>query len=123
VIPLLLTLSTLCQQVQLLHPEVRDTVTITATLVQYKIERDGDVHLILEDSGCTMIAEVDRAHRSLLPHKATTHWRYFGKRVTVTGIGCKDHEHGQVGAAPNGRELHPVLSMLSGNPCTGCATQ
>ena len=31
--------------------------------------------------------------------------------VTVTGIGFFDRIHGQTGVAPNGIELHPVLSI------------
>ena len=32
-------------------------------------------------------------------------------RVEVTGIGFFDRNHGQVGAAPNFVELHPVLAL------------
>jgi hypothetical protein len=31
--------------------------------------------------------------------------------VRITGVGFFDHEHGQIGAAPNQFELHPVLSL------------
>lgn len=33
------------------------------------------------------------------------------RQVTITGIGFYDFTHGQRGAAPNGAELHPVLSI------------
>lgn len=37
-----------------------------------------------------------------------------GKAV-ITGVGFFDEIHGQTGVAPNGIELHPVLSFFSSN--------
>jgi hypothetical protein len=36
-------------------------------------------------------------------------WLYLGGRVTITGVGFWDEDHGQTGVAPNAIELHPVL--------------
>ena len=38
-------------------------------------------------------------------------WTYVNRRALVTGVGFYDALHGQAGAAPNGFELHPVLSI------------
>lgn len=39
-----------------------------------------------------------------------------GIPVTITGIGFFDRPHGQVGRAPNGIEIHPVLDISFGFP-------
>jgi hypothetical protein len=106
------------------------TYRLTNThLRQYKIEADGDIHLVLRDSGGrSMIAEIPygscvptasrwkkaiAASRSnLLSHyRATTSWHYVNRLVTIRGIGYFDPPHGQTGAAPNGIELHPVTGI------------
>jgi hypothetical protein len=37
--------------------------------------------------------------------------------VSVVGIGFWDELHGQVGVAPNGIELHPILAICYGQDC------
>ncbi len=93
-----------------------DTIQVTATLVQYRLEKDGDTHLILNDSGCTMIAELidtSEARRRFdeLIRKPTSRWKQYGGRVRVTGIRFYDHEHGVKGAAGNNVEIHPVTKF------------
>jgi hypothetical protein len=34
--------------------------------------------------------------------------------ITITGVGFFDFYHGQLGMAPNGIELHPVLNIAAG---------
>lgn len=36
-------------------------------------------------------------------------------KVVIEGVGFWGEIHGQTGVAPNGIELHPVLSFSSGN--------
>jgi hypothetical protein len=36
--------------------------------------------------------------------------------VSVTGVGFFDVVHGQMGMAPNGLELHPVLKIVAAGP-------
>ena len=36
-------------------------------------------------------------------------------RVALTGVGFFDRPHGQKGLAPNGIELHPLLSIAKAN--------
>ena len=105
------------------------TYQVTAYLIQYKEESDGDVHLVLKDSsGRSMIAEIpygscvpttSRWKKQIASTRAafssryhvTTSWRYVHRLVDVRGIGYMDPLHGQTGVAPNGVELHPVIYM------------
>ena len=108
---------------------------VRAQLVGYRIEADGDYHLVLRDpqSGATLIgeipmpscvttrgaryaalrAEVDRIGH----HRATRYWwwlDYHGATpptVTISGVGFFDRIHQQDGVARNGVELHPVLGV------------
>jgi hypothetical protein len=96
---------------------------------------DGDVHMVLADEhGHTMIAEaappfctdVDSpwrgqitAVRTLVDHEipmAMMGWRH--QIVSMAGVGYLDSLHGQMGVAPNGIEIHPVLAMCFGKGCT-----
>ena len=94
----------------------QDTVQVTATLTGYRLERDGDIHLILEDSGCTMIAEItpnSPCRDSFIQAfgKPSNRLHQASKIVTVTGLGFWDFPHRQRGAAPNQREIHPVFDI------------
>src|SRR5262249_43728400 len=44
---------------------------------------------------------------------ATTSFKNLIGSITLTGVGFFDLLHGQSGVAPNGIELHPVLSVVS----------
>lgn len=103
------------------------TYAVTALLKQYKVEPDGDIHLIIKDSsGRSMIAELPYVScvpttsrwrtqistaRSTFIHTypVTTSWRYTSRSVTLRGLAFFDVLHGQTGVAPNGIELHPVI--------------
>ena len=96
------------------------------SLLQYKQESDGDVHLVMQDSaGHKMIAElpyspcvpassrwqaVIAAARASITHTCTpsTSWRYVRRTVTLKGLALFDPPHGQSGAAGKGIELHSV---------------
>jgi hypothetical protein len=109
----------------------RQTYRVTATLVKYKLEQDGDVHLVLSDGGKTMIAEspalscthgaqhrwamlVARRKLEGLYGAASDRWRYVGQSVTVAGVLFWDFDHGQSGVATNAVELHPVVGFRAG---------
>src|SRR4051812_26597165 len=106
-------LSSVPAQAKLARPAAADTITVHATLWGYKSEKDGDVHLVVRDSGASMIAEITPEYRDLMASigRVKSKWVLVGRRVIVTGIGHHDRAHGQTGAAPNGREIHPVLSI------------
>ncbi len=102
---------------------------INATLTQYKLESDSDIHLVLQDaSGLTMIAEIPspgcvgsssplasgisnaRAQFQAV-YTPTTSFQTANVPVRITGVGMFDFLHGQTGVAPNGIELHPVIDI------------
>jgi hypothetical protein len=102
--------------------------TIQATLTGFKLEADNDYHLVISDAKRTMIVEIPnpgcvgsgspfRPSISLARANFDSHYvvsssfQSVNVRVIVTGIGFFDRLHGQTGVAPNGVELHPVLSI------------
>lgn len=118
---------------------------VAATLTGYKLEQDGDYHLVIADSnGATMIAEIpdpDFCAGSVWLSQITQARAAFDAKfgpqvaalkilaasltegvpmitkvqvpVTLVGVGFFDRLHGQTGVAPNGVELHPVLSFTA----------
>ncbi len=114
------------------QPVETSVYDVTATLIEYKVEDDGDYHLVLSDqSGRTVIAEIPSvgcssgsafanlvgAARLTFDRKltASTSFQRVSLPVQVRGIGFFDFQHGQTGVAPNAIELHPVLD-ISFNP-------
>ena len=109
------------------------------TLTQYKREGDSDYHLVVKDAaGLTMIVEIPAptcvsggpwaarisAARSAFDGKFTvsSSFQTANLPVTIEGVGFFDLQHGQTGVAPNGLELHAVLSVcFPGSSTSGCA--
>lgn len=103
------------------------TWRVSATVTGYKLETDGDYHVVLSDEhGATMIVEIPSVECSaaspwaaaIATARAVMDTRRPGKKlrhtsipVVVTGVGFFDKIHGQSGVAPNGIELHPVLAI------------
>ncbi len=107
-----------------------ENYTLTADVVAYKLEADRDFHVVVRgQSGKTMIVEFtdpacakgSRGAKQMTAARAAF-LKLIGKptpklkrvkpiRVTVSGVGFFDKMHGQTGVAPNGVELHPVLSV------------
>jgi hypothetical protein len=115
----------------------RTVYRVTALLMMMRREDDSDIHLVLADpklggsmiaefpaSSCTVGADakerkaMDSARDDLaaacggLPASTP---RTLTGTATLTGVGFFDPIHGQAGVAPNGIELHPVLSFTSAN--------
>lgn len=118
------------------HETETTVLKINCNIVGFKRENgDKDIHVIIEDDDTeeTMVAEIPS-------HKCTAiigtsrknqffdlnYWfvenigypsntfKYLKKHipVTITGIGFFDKVHGQVGMATNGREIHPILTIV-----------
>jgi len=105
------------------------TWQLRAYLTQYKVESDGDLHLVLTDStGRHLVAEIPYGScvpsssrwtsqiataRYAMTHNytVTTSWHYVHRLVDVRGLALFDVVHGQTGAASNGIELHPVTGI------------
>jgi len=102
---------------------------ISGHLIMIKREKDKDFHLVVKDNrNRTMILEVPSVEcamgsrfieqikqvRNQLNKRYHIHVRkklVINDDITVTGIGFFDKIHGQEGVAPNGIELHPLLSI------------
>jgi hypothetical protein len=102
---------------------------LNATLTEFKLENDSDIHLVLQDAGgLTMIAEIpspgcvgassplaagitNARSQFQAVYTPTTSFQTVNVPVRVTGVGMFDFLHGQTGVAPNGIELHPVIDI------------
>jgi hypothetical protein len=106
---------------------------IRALLQEMKLEADEDIHLVVGQPGepmLTMIVEfpVGSCTIGASPAKrramgatrlalmracgapSASSFMHLRGTATITGVGFFDVIHGQTGVAPNGIELHPVLS-------------
>jgi hypothetical protein len=112
-------------------------------LRSFKTEKDSDIHLVVADpsdatktmivelpnAGCTRNAgpnsrrRMGAARRALLAACGTPSAGSFHRltgTATITGVAFFDLLHGQTGVAPNGIELHPLLSF---KPQTRCGSR
>ncbi len=100
-------------------------------MIEYKEENDRDFHVVIEDPDTeeTMVVEIvdpdcpDIEYTSryeifqqvrewfIKNFHPTKYFKKTRKLVKLTGVGFFDFLHGQRGMAPNGREIHPVLSI------------
>jgi hypothetical protein len=115
------------------QPSELTTYQLTGTITMAKLEADKDIHVVLSDGKNTMIIEAvspDCAQNSRVLDEITAVRQAVeaqfpavaaGGRedkiavpVTVTGVAFFDRLHRAEGAAPNGIELHPILSFQAG---------
>ena len=116
-----------------LAPLETQVFRVPAILVGLKEEDDGDLHLVIADmndpsrtmiveipsSSCSgacasgHVAEFESARQTVVSRFGPPSPRFqpVSRRVVITGVGFFDFIHGQRGVAPNGVELHPVLSI------------
>jgi hypothetical protein len=116
------------------------TYSLTARVIEFKIEEDRDVHLVIgdpTDPAATMIVEfpdasdckgavgsveadlMRRARGDLLAafgQPGAAGFRPLQGYAALSGVGFFDLLHGQRGVAPNGIELHPVLHIERTEP-------
>ena len=112
-------------------PEEFTVYEVDAYLLAWDNEADRDIHLMLadpEDPRFRMIAEIPdpmcsgvcnsglggqfaEARAALETILAEPNPDDLPVEVTVIGVGFFDRNHGQIGAAPNFMELHPVLEL------------
>ncbi len=101
-------------------PTEMTTFRITGKVIVHKTEADSDIHIALEDTqGNHMIVEATSPScaqgsvvlKQIEEARPTAEAAQIGQTVTVTGVGFFDRLHGQSGVAPNGIELHPILSI------------
>jgi hypothetical protein len=107
------------------------TYVVKCNIREYRVEDDGDYHLVLvslTDTTKTMIGEIPNSFCSSVfasPYasKFAETKTYFEQNIIlkrnktkrgvylIYGIFFYDKIHGQLGVAPNGCELHPILSI------------
>lgn len=110
---------------------------VTAQIVQFKLEEDSDIHLILFDRAHYLIAEMPlgsclpratRDRKAIIRARATfinrcgqptSGWQSLGAVAYISGVGFWDFPHGQSGHAPNYAELHPVTALRIVSGCHG----
>lgn len=119
-------------------PQEEKIVTVQALVLGTEVRSDHDYHIVIaspQDLDVTMIAEIPdptcgipvkyrakiteaRAYFSSHFEKPTTHYKQLPSpaAATITGVIFEDLVHGanggQIGHAPNGIEIHPVLSIV-----------
>ena len=110
---------------------------VRAQIVEYKLERDAAVHLVLYDGKQSYMTAAmpsarclpanGRARRAIegaraffegLCGQARPSWRPLGAVVIIDGVGFWAAPHGQHGHAQNYAELHPVTGVRL---VAGCA--
>jgi hypothetical protein len=110
----------------------RTTYRVRARLVETRREDDQDYHLVISDlrhRAQTMIVEFPalnctrhaRRRKQMTAARAafvracgipsSSSFTSLRGTATITGVGFFDFIHGQTGVAPNGIELHPILSF------------
>src|SRR4051812_12858696 len=118
------------------------TYRVRVRLRSFKLEEDSDIHLVVgasTDPAKTMIIEFPNrgclrktgpksrarmaAARAALIRAcgapSSSRFRLISGFATITGVAFFDVIHGQRGVAPNGIELHPVLSFRARSRCRG----
>lgn len=107
-----------------IEPEELRTYRLRVKLLEVRHEQDGDLHLLIADpdnATARMVAEIpspECARGSGFEKEFSTARRIIGSlplpaSIELMGIGFWDYVHGQdvKGAARNGFEIHPVLSV------------
>jgi hypothetical protein len=107
----------------------RRTWRVKAQIVQFKLENDSDIHLVLFWAGRYMIAEMPfagclprttRDRRAIVAARVgfvrrcgfpSSDWQPLGAVTYISGVGFWDIAHGQTGHARNYSELHPVTAV------------
>src|SRR6266568_289303 len=109
-------------------------------VVGWKAEADSDYHLVIADSGALTRTMIVEAPNPRCARACASAWapafaavrasirgilglppvRFRRLRrpvpVTLAGVGFFDVLHGQTGVAPNGLELHPLLTIVQEGP-------
>lgn len=110
-----------------------DTVyVLNVQMMKIKLEDDQDIHVevcTIGNTSETMVAEVVNPECPniintsryatfktlrdwfVATYSPTTSFKTINVNARITGVGFFDFLHGQTGIPPNGREIHPILSI------------
>ena len=105
-----------------IHPEELIVYRVRARLLRVRREEDSDLHLLIadpDDPSKRMIAEIPAPECAVGTGHEDEYRRArntiasvaIGSEIELVGVGFFDFLHEQRGAATNGIELHPVLSV------------
>ena len=103
-------------------PEELHVYRLRAKLIEVRSEKDKDLHLLLADVNnpeARMVAEIPNPdcakgsghEEEFRQARATLSQIGSGGLIEIVGVGFFDYLHEARGAAKNGFELHPVLSL------------
>jgi hypothetical protein len=116
-------------------PFERHVWRVRARIIEFRIQPDSDIHLVLVSHGAHMIAEMPRANclpdatrdraaiinaRAKLVRECRRPlftWTRAHITAYVSGVGFWDYPRGQRGHAPNYAELHPVTAFRAISGC------
>ena len=106
-----------------------NTYTFECRIKDYRLEEDGDYHIVLTDlidKSKTMIGEIPNPNCSSV-QKSKHNYQFLEARkffenclfkskldtgvYIISGVAFYDIVHGQLGVAPNGIEIHPILNF------------
>ncbi len=123
-----------------IEPTETTVFSLDADIVELKLEDDRDIHAVIADpadpsatmivefpdadtcsgaTGSAVATQMRQARAALVAafgEPESSGFRRVSGRVHLAGVGFFDFIHGQTGVAPNGIELHPVLSFSPGGP-------
>lgn len=105
-----------------IEPEELHVYKLRARLIEIRPEKDRDLHLLLTDLAdpdSRMVAEIPDAdcakgsgyEEPFRQARAALSQIRLGSVIEIVGVGFFDYLHEARGAAKNGFELHPVLSL------------
>jgi hypothetical protein len=122
------------------QPQEEQVFRVQGSIVAFKLEADSDIHVAIADPAGdhpTMIAEfpasicdagavdepqIDQARQDFIAAfgQPTGQFHKPTGCAVLAGVFFFDRIHGQFGVAPNGAELHPVLSFekISAQNCS-----
>src|SRR5207248_11471266 len=113
-------------------PFGRQVWQVGAQMIEFKLEGDSDIHLVLFDHGDYLIAEMPavqclpkatRDRKAIVAArkkfevscgKPERHWKPLGAVAVISGVGFFDKPHTQKPHAQNFAELHPVTGIRLG---------
>ena len=113
------------------QPEEKRTYSVICNIREFRQEEDGDFHLVLTDlkdsaltmigeipdpecdvmSDCVKLEEIRGAYNAFYSEYRLPNHKVKSGKYKISGVFFFDKIHGQLGVAPNGAELHPVLSI------------
>lgn len=117
------------------QPSEEEVYQIECFIIGFVKEKDHDIHIKVKDVNTDETMVIELVNPDCFDAKNSSHYHQFQEvyesfinnmgaphstfklldtptLISITGVGFWDFLHGQKGMAKNGREIHPVLSMI-----------